>query len=230
MAHVLLLCCLLDLQRARWGYIANCHQLALRRRSAGLLQASSANWQVASTKDLCTGSDTTCRPRKETAIAAKTQFRESFSVVFTRLEDVIYIGLGLLLAGVAGALLIAEIIYFTQYLVAGTLSDNIITLLDRTLLIIIFVEILYTVQVSFRQHVLQPGPFLVVGLIAVTRRILVLTAELPKMIKENGELFRNSILELALLTILIVALVISLHFVRPRSRSAAEEEGLPRKD
>ena len=170
------------------------------------------------------------RPRKETAIAAKTQFRESFSVVFTRLEDVIYIGLGLLLAGVAGALLIAEIIYFTQYLVAGTLSDNIITLLDRTLLIIIFVEILYTVQVSFRQHVLQPGPFLVVGLIAVTRRILVLTAELPKMIKENGELFRNSILELALLTILIVALVISLHFVRPRSRSAAEEEGLPRKD
>jgi len=55
MAHVLLLCCLLDLQRARWGYIANCHQLALRRRSAGLLQASSANWQVASTKDLLHG-------------------------------------------------------------------------------------------------------------------------------------------------------------------------------
>jgi hypothetical protein len=52
--------------------------------------------------------------------------------------------------------------------------------LDRVLLIIIFAEVLYTVQVSLRQHVLQPGPFLVVGLIAVTRRILVLTAELPK--------------------------------------------------
>ena len=168
-------------------------------------------------------------PSKETAIAAKPSFRESFSVIFTRLEDAIYIGLGLLLAAVAGALLISEIIFFTQYLITGILADNIILLLDRILLIIIFVEILYTVQVSFRQHVLQPGPFLVVGLIAVTRRILVLTAELPKMIKENSDLFRNSILELALLTVLIVVLVTSIHFVRPRNPTAAEE-GAPKKE
>jgi uncharacterized membrane protein (DUF373 family) len=104
---------------------------------------------------------------------------------FSLIEDIIYVGLGLLLAGVATALLITEITYFIQYVYAGVLSENIVMLLDRVLLIIIFVEVLYTVQVSFRQHVLQPGPFLVVGLIAVTRRILVLTAELPKMAKEN---------------------------------------------
>jgi uncharacterized membrane protein (DUF373 family) len=103
-------------------------------------------------------------------------------------------------------------------------------LLDRILLIIIFVEVLYTVQVSFRQHVLQPGPFLVVGLIAVTRRILVLTAELPKLIKENSELFRNSMLELALLTVLIVALVLSIYFIRPRDPYAAAAEGLSKKE
>jgi uncharacterized membrane protein (DUF373 family) len=91
---------------------------------------------------------------------------------FSLIEDIIYVGLGLLLAGVAGALLINEIIYFIQYIFAGALSENVVMLLDRVLLIIIFVEVLYTVQVSFRQHVLQPGPFLVVGLIAVTRRIL----------------------------------------------------------
>jgi uncharacterized membrane protein (DUF373 family) len=146
-------------------------------------------------------------------------------VAFSRVEDFIYVGLGLLLAGVAGALLLTEIVFFSQYILAGKLSDNIVMLLDRILLIIIFVEVLYTVQISFRQHVLQPAPFLVVGLIAVTRRILVLTAELPKLIKEDIGFFRNSMVELALLTLLVVALVICLHFIHPRNPNAAAQEG-----
>jgi uncharacterized membrane protein (DUF373 family) len=130
----------------------------------------------------------------------------------------------LLLASVALALLATEIIYFGQYIFAGALSENIVMLLDRILLIIIFVEVLYTVQVSFRQHILQPGPFLVVGLIAVTRRILVLTAELPKMVKETGPVFYNAMLELGLLTLLIVALVVSLYILKPGDPNAAAEE------
>jgi uncharacterized membrane protein (DUF373 family) len=146
------------------------------------------------------------------------------SLAFSLIEDAIYVGLGLLLAGVASALLITEIIYFIQYIHAGVLSENIVMLLDRVLLIIIFVEVLYTVQVSLRQHVLQPGPFLVVGLIAVTRRILVLTAELPKMVKESETVLHNALLELALLTVLILALVISLRVLRPSDPNSAAEE------
>jgi len=146
------------------------------------------------------------------------------SLAFSLIEDVIYVGLGLLLAGVATALLITEIIYFIQYIYAGVLSENIVMLLDRVLLIIIFAEVLYTVQVSLRQHVLQPGPFLVVGLIAVTRRMLVLTAELPKMAKESETVLHNALLELALLTVLILALVISLRFLRPSDPNSAAEE------
>ena len=130
----------------------------------------------------------------------------------------------MLLASVALALLATEIIYFGQYIFAGALSENIVMLLDRILLIIIFVEVLYTVQVSFRQHILQPGPFLVVGLIAVTRRILVLTAELPKMVKETGPVFYNAMLELGLLTLLIVVLVVSLYILKPGDPNAAAEE------
>lgn len=150
--------------------------------------------------------------------------RSRVSASFTYIEDAIYVGLGLLLAVVAGALLINEIIDFSSYIMASALSDNIVMLLDRILLIIIFVEVLYTVQVSFRQHVLQPGPFLVVGLIAVTRRILVVTAELPKMIKEDQAIFHNAMLELALLTVLIVALVVSIHLIRPGDPNAAAVE------
>ena len=150
--------------------------------------------------------------------------RHWVSVTFTSLEDAIYAGLGLLLGGVAGALLVTEIVFFAQYLFAGALSENVVMLLDRILLIVIFVEILYTVQVSFRQHVLQPGPFLVVGLIAVTRRILVLTAELSKMIKEDQAVFHNAMLELGLLTVLIVALVVCLYLIRPGDPNSAAEE------
>ena len=39
------------------------------------------------------------------------------------------------------------------------------------------IEILYTVQVSFRERVLVPEPFVLVALIAGVRRILVITAE-----------------------------------------------------
>jgi len=100
------------------------------------------------------------------------------------------------------------------------LADNVVFLLDRILLIIIFVEVLYTVQVSFRQHILRPEPFLVVGLIAVTRRVLVLTAEMSKLAKETQTGFYNAMIELGLLTILVVALVLCLRMLRQQDRSS----------
>jgi hypothetical protein len=68
--------------------------------------------------------------------------------VFTIVEDVVYIGLGLLLAGCSLALLVSGIIIFGQNLMAGSITTNIVALLDRVLLILLVVELLYTVQVS----------------------------------------------------------------------------------
>jgi uncharacterized membrane protein (DUF373 family) len=151
------------------------------------------------------------------AEAKRSRVRDWIIQGFSQAEDAVYIGLGFLLAATALTLLITEMIYFGSYLIAGALSENIVFLLDRILLIIIFVEVLYTVQVSFRQHVLQPEPFLVVGMIAVTRRILVLTAELSKLVKDNEGVFRNAMIELALLTLLIIALVFCFRMLRQRS-------------
>jgi hypothetical protein len=144
------------------------------------------------------------------------RLRERLIFAFSQAEDTVYVGLGLLLATVALTLLFTEMIDFGRYLIGGTLSENIISLLDRILLIVIFAELLYTVQVSFRQHLLQPEPFVVVGLIAVTRRILVLTAEMAKLVKEDEALFRNAMIELALLTVLTISLVFCLRMLRQR--------------
>jgi uncharacterized membrane protein (DUF373 family) len=148
---------------------------------------------------------------------------EAVSLWFSRAEDAIYVGLGLLLAAIAFTLLVSELFYCVRYIATGTLAENIVSLLDRILLIIIFVEVLYTVQVSFRQHILHAQPFLVVGLIAVTRRILVLTAEMSKLAKETQEGFFNAMIELGLLTVLIISLVLCLRLLSERSGSAKEE-------
>ena len=81
------------------------------------------------------------------------RLKEWITLWFSRAEDIIYVGLGLLLTAIAFTLLITEVLYFGQYISTGSLAENIVFLLDRILLIIIFVEVLYTVQVSFRQHV-----------------------------------------------------------------------------
>ena len=78
------------------------------------------------------------------------------------------------------------------------------------------VEILYTVQVSLREHTLVPEPFLVVGLIAGIRRILVLTAEFSEMIDEGGDAFQNGMLELGVLTAMVLVLVGALALLRRR--------------
>lgn len=107
--------------------------------------------------------------------------------------------------------------------VDAELAQRVALLLDRLLLILMVVEILYTVQVSLREHTLVPEPFLVVGLIAGIRRILVLTAEFSDMIQEGGDVFRNAMIELALLTVLVLALVVALALLRRRVTPAVAE-------
>src|SRR6202007_1868662 len=112
-----------------------------------------------------------------------TEARTWIARQFTRVEDVVYVALGVLLAGCAGTLLVAGAVDFFTSLLAGTLADRIVQMLDRILLVLLVVELLYTVQVSFREHTLVPEPFLIIGLIAATRRVLVLTAEFPKLLE-----------------------------------------------
>lgn len=122
-------------------------------------------------------------------------------------EDIVYVGLGSLLAISALALLWSGLTSAVGALIAKSLTGQMPVLLDQILLILLVIELLYTVQVSFREHGLLAEPFLIVALIAVIRRVLVLTAELPKLQQAGADVFRYSIWELAILTIMIVALV-----------------------
>lgn len=143
---------------------------------------------------------------------------------FTLVEDVVYVGLGLLLAGSSLILLAGGVVTFAQNLIAGTLAGNIVTLLDRILLILLVVELMYTVQVSFREHALIPEPFLLIGLIAAIRRVLVITAEFAQIHGQPDSVFKYFLIELGVLTMLIVVLVASLVVLRRRGAERVSAE------
>ena len=148
----------------------------------------------------------------------ETGLRGVIARAFSLVEDIIYIGMGVLLATSAAALLVSGAVALSRAIVAGGPLEAVIGLLDRTLLVLMLVELLYTVRVSFRQHALLPEPFLLVGLIAATRRILVVTAEFSLKGEADPAKFRNGMVEIGLLTFMVVALVASLLMLKRRDR------------
>jgi uncharacterized membrane protein (DUF373 family) len=125
-------------------------------------------------------------------------------------EDIVYVGLGILLAVSAFALLAATLKTVGYALWNRALAGQVVSVLDQILLVLLIIELLYTVQVSFREHGLLVEPFLVVALISVIRRILIITAEMTKLPESSPTLFQRSMLELSLLSVMILILVFSL--------------------
>lgn len=142
--------------------------------------------------------------------------RSIVSTAFTRVQDLVYIVLGGVLGLSAAALAVHGGIDLVRAVFGGLEPGAIVRLLDLILLALMVVELLYTVQVSFKEHALVPEPFLVVALIAAVRRILVITAEFGAQARPPEELFRHVMWELTLLTVLILVLVVSVVILRRR--------------
>ena len=148
---------------------------------------------------------------------ASQETRGVVTTAFTWLEDFVYVALGVLLAASAVALLVHSGIDLVKAILGGLDVRAIVTLVDRILLALMIVELLYTLKVSFQQHALVPEPFLLVALIASVRRILVITVEFGAQERPDDKLFRQAMLELALLTVLIVALAAAVTILRRRA-------------
>ncbi len=92
-------------------------------------------------------------------------------------QDFITVFVGVALILLAAVLLVSGIVDFTSQVshstdISAAISAAAPLLLDRVLLVLILVEIVHTVVLSLRAHRLVAQPFIVVGLVAVIRRIL----------------------------------------------------------
>ncbi len=152
---------------------------------------------------------------------------------FVSVEHVAYVALGVLLALTALIALVSA----AAALWGGIrdLSANTIFItIDRLLLVLMLVEILHTVRVSMRSGGLTCEPFLIVGLIASIRRVLVITLESSQQTQsgtawspDRESLFRASMIELGVLAVLILVMVVSIFLLQrggsPSSDDAAQK-------
>ncbi|MCA1553767.1 MAG: phosphate-starvation-inducible PsiE family protein, partial [Chloroflexi bacterium] len=103
----------------------------------------------------------------------------------------------------------------------GSVRDSAIDILDSVLLVMMTMEIVYTVTVSLEGHTLSAEPFLIIGAIAAIRRMLVITAESTKHF-ENIELFRSTLFELGLLAFIVIAIAAAMYMLRRSQRFVPE--------
>jgi uncharacterized membrane protein (DUF373 family) len=162
----------------------------------------------------------------ENAGEQATRINAFVARAFLKIELFAYMVLGLLLAlaaligiGSAGASL------WTAVQQHGS-AESIVITIDRLLFVLMLVEILHTVRVSFHSGTLECEPFLIVGLIASIRRVLVITlvsseANQPgNWTPESEALLRSTMLELGVLAGLILVMVISIYMLRRSERLA----------
>ena len=108
-------------------------------------------------------------------------------------------------------------------------TDATVHIIDRLLFVLMLVEILHTVHASLRAGTLVCEPFLIVGLIACIRRMLVITLETSQITKpgqwtaDSLPLFNAAMLELGVLALLIVVLVGSIRVIRAAVRPAGKD-------
>jgi uncharacterized membrane protein (DUF373 family) len=139
--------------------------------------------------------------------------------LLNRFQEFVYLIVALLLALAAFG-----VIYGTaKELVEGILDgDGTIgmglRLLDRVLLLLIVAELLHTLSLVLYEGAISAEPFLLVGLIAVVRRVVVVTAQIEQA---PGPPPNGQLLELGVLAGLALAFGAAIYLLR---RGTAEEQ------
>jgi len=151
---------------------------------------------------------------------AEEKLRVHFGDYAGRAEVAIYSVLAVLLFITALATIANAAKMLWEGLAHWTIAAQTLLVLDQLLVVLMLVEILHTVRISIRSHFLVTEPFLVVGLIASIRRVLVITLEAATLTKggtwstDGASIFRASMMELGLLGLLILILVFSITLLR----------------
>ena len=140
--------------------------------------------------------------------------------LFLHIELVVYVALGALLSITALLTLASAALLLLEGMRDWSSTSAIFLIVDRLMFVLMLIEILHTVRGSVRSGALTPEPFLIIGLIASIRNVLVITLKSSGMTAEGGgsiegeTLFRSSIVELAVLGALILIFVISIYMLR----------------
>ena len=130
-------------------------------------------------------------------------------------ESAVLMLIGIALVLVAVLLLFSGIHDLWQATLGGpaSIEKKSIEILNTILLVMMTMEIVYTVAISLKSHTLNAEPFLIIGSIAAIRRMLVITATSTDF-ESNVEQFHNTLVELGLLSATVIAMAVAIWILR----------------
>ena len=148
------------------------------------------------------------------------QPRRRIERAFEHAEDVVYAGIAMLLVVVAGVLLVVAVDELLE-IRNGLSTDPMVEVLDTLLLVFIIVELLSAVRVTVSKRELIAEPFLLVGIIASIKEIVVLSVKAADAIG-TGEKFDDQLRQIGVLGIVVLLLGVTAFLLRRKEREPAE--------
>ena len=136
-------------------------------------------------------------------------------------EAVLYALLGVVLVGSAAITLGVIVFEFVTHLDDGAL-DQVAIALDGLLLVFILIELLGAVRATVAERQLVAEPFLIVGIIASIKAIVVTSLETRDL---HGEAFDDAMMEIGILGGVVLLLAVSSYLVRRKEREPEEHSG-----
>ncbi len=138
-------------------------------------------------------------------------------------ENVVYAFAGVLLAG--GAVLVLGAVMWHLVIDVGKgVEKGVTTALDGLLLVFILLELLAGVRATMKQKTLVAEPFLIVGIIASIKEIVVLALESKEIYATDDAAFENAMTEIGVLAVVILLLSMACYLVRRKEREPEEED------
>ena len=138
------------------------------------------------------------------------------------MEEVFHVLLGVFLFGIAVAALIYSVI--RVFTTSPFFPNGMIQGINDILFIIIILEILRTVIARYTDGVFQLQNFLIIGIIASVRHILIVGAYMTLGSGKTTEEFDRAVIELAISSGIVVALVLAI-FLAKAADSLAIKSG-----
>ena len=150
-------------------------------------------------------------------MASERFLRDRTEKGFGFVEDLLYVLVALALS-LAGLGLFGYAVYeFVTTVTEDPFSTVILALLDSLLLVFIVTEIIHTVRVVIDEKILVSEPFLVVGIVAAIRRLVVVSAEAKDLFGKPT--FGDAMLEIGVLTGTVLALGATIFMLRHTEHS-----------
>ena len=140
-------------------------------------------------------------------------------------EDVVYLGVAALLLISSGVLLVVAVDQLLE-IFDELSSAAVVEVLDTLLLVFILVELLSAVRRTLSERQLIAEPFLIVGIIASIKEIVVLSVKAAEAIG-SGAPFRDQLWQIGVLGVVVALLGMTAWLLRRKEREPDEADASP---